>query len=184
MASFLSEKMLLRGKCRELFNIRLAGGQQSGDDFASALGHDIAMRAANFAQQAVRSQQPQLACDAGGSPPFFFVRSDFGPELPPHVPIAQAVDHILTPADRREQGRVFFTPRVEGTMAASIFDHGAADAGAGLARRGFARNRRGCLIAIPTLPSKRADVSEPACFFMCPGRSVCLHSHQYPLSGG
>ena len=28
------------------------------------------------------------------------------------------------------------------------------------------------------------DVSEPARFFMCPGRSVCLHSHQYPLSVG
>jgi hypothetical protein len=35
MTSFLFEKIFSRGKCRELFDIRLPCGQQCGDDFAS-----------------------------------------------------------------------------------------------------------------------------------------------------
>src|ERR1035438_5696419 len=95
------------------------------------------MGAADFAQQSMGPQQPQLAGDGAGSPPLFLVGADFGPELPAQVAVAHAVDRIFAPADRREQGRVFFTPRIERAMAASISDHGAADAGAGFARWGF-----------------------------------------------
>jgi hypothetical protein len=49
------------------------------------------MGATDLAQQAVRSQQPQLTCNGGRSAPFFFVGSHFDPELAPQVAIAQAV---------------------------------------------------------------------------------------------
>ena len=140
MTSILSEKILSRRKCRELFDIRLAGGQQRGNDFAAALRHHITVRAADFAQQSMGPQQPQLAGDGADSPPLLPVRSDLGPESPAKVAVAHPVDGIFAPADRREQGRVLFTPRVERAMAASIFDHSAADARAGLARLSFVRH--------------------------------------------
>ena len=137
MISFLSEKIFSRGNGCELFDIRIARGQQRRDDFASVFRHDVAVRAADFAQQSMHPQQPQLAGDGAGSPLFLLVRSGFGPELSAQVAVAQAVDRVFAPAHRRQQGRVFFAPRVESAMTSFAFDHSPANAGAGLAHRGF-----------------------------------------------
>src|SRR5216684_6747388 len=140
MTSFHSEKIFSGRKCRELFDIRLSGGQQCGDDFAPTFCYDITVRATDFAQQTMGPQQPQLAGDGASSPALFFVCSNSGPEMSAKVAVAHPVDRIFAPADRCEQGGVFLTPRVEGAMATSIFEHGAADARTGLARRGFVRH--------------------------------------------
>ena len=63
VTSFHSEKIFLRGKGRELFDIGLPGGQQGRYNRASRLTHHVAVRAADFAQQAMHSHQPQLAGD-------------------------------------------------------------------------------------------------------------------------
>ena len=138
--SFLSEKIFSRGKCRELFDIGRARGQQRGDDFASALGEDVAVRAADFAQQSMRPQQAQLARHCCGPPPFLGLGSGFGPELPAHIAVAQAVDGVFAPAHGLQEGRVFFTPRIERAMTPAVPHHRPADGGAGLARRGFVRH--------------------------------------------
>ena len=154
MTSFHFEKICSRGKRRELFDIRLARRQQRRDDFASGFGDHITVRAADFAQQTVRPQQPQLAGHRTGPPPFLLVVAGFGPEMPSQVAVAQSVDRIFAPADRSQQGRVFFTPRIERAMAASIFDHGAADARAGFAGRGFVRHA-GQRFQIPPVGCRR-----------------------------
>ena len=58
---FFFEKICSRRKRREWFDIRLACRQQRGDDFAFARGYDVAMGAADFAQQAMRPQPSQPA---------------------------------------------------------------------------------------------------------------------------
>ena len=85
-----------------MFDIGLAGVQQRGDDFAPGRGHNVAVRAANFAQQAVGPEQPQLPRDGASSPPFDGRGPDFGPELPPEVTVAQSVDRVFAPAHRTE----------------------------------------------------------------------------------
>ena len=140
MGSFHFEKIFSGRKCRELFDIGLARGQKGGDDFASARGHNVAVRAADFAQQAVGSKQAQLPRDGAGSPPFGSRGADFGPELAAQVAVAQSVDRVFAPAHRTEQCGVFLSPRIERPMAASVLDHSAADAGADFAHRGFLRH--------------------------------------------
>src|ERR1035438_10079590 len=127
-------------------------------------------------------QQPQLAGDGAGSPALLLVRSDFGPELPAKVAVAHPVDRIFAPADCREQGCVFFAPRVEGAMAASIFDHGSADAGTGFARRSLVRHA-GQRFQIPPVGRRRYLRPSPQLTHTALQRSPRLFPTRFALFG-
>ncbi len=160
MTAFLSAKICSCGQGAELFHVRLARGQQCGGDLAPPFGQHLAVRAADFAQQPACAPPPQLPRHRRRPPPFLFGTPDFGPELPPHIPVAQPVEGMLAAAHPGQQGRVFDTPRVERAMAAPAPHCGAADAGAGLAHRGFLRHA-GQGLEIPPVGRRRDCRSPP-----------------------
>jgi hypothetical protein len=76
------------------------------------------MRVRDLLNQVMRSKQSQQACDTSGAAALFFrCRGITDEQLGLQVPISEAVDAELSPADGAEESRVLLGPGAQGTDA-------------------------------------------------------------------
>jgi len=85
------------------------------------------MRAAHFADHAMRPQPGQGACHTPALPPLFGGVSFPRIQGRPHVPVPHPTHRPLAPAEDFQQGRIRFGPRVEGAITAAVLHDRTAD---------------------------------------------------------
>src|SRR5262245_12817548 len=83
----------------------------------------VAVRLGDFVDQAVCTQQTQLAGDGRGLPTFFPLVLGFAVQQAAQIAIAEAVDGELAPVNRFQQTRVFFGQGVQTTRSFALPSH-------------------------------------------------------------
>ena len=80
--------MRLRGELRELIDIGLMRGEESGDDTPAVVGEDPAVSPSDFFDDPVRSEQRELAGDGGGLTVLFIAVVGSRREFPSDIAVA------------------------------------------------------------------------------------------------
>src|SRR5436190_20499648 len=118
--SCISDKDL-GGEGDKFLHIRLASGEQGGDDLAASGGDLIAIAAGDFLNEAVRPQQRQSARDFSRLAPLLVSAGLAGIECGTQVTIAEATYHPLPARDGFQQGGILRRPGFECSVVPSLF---------------------------------------------------------------
>ena len=104
------------------------GSAQGTEQQAAFVAETVVLCAANFVQNAVGAQQPQLPGYPRTTPALFDgIAGILTKEQSAHVAVAHALDGKFAATDDRQQSLIFAAPGAQAAVAASVADEGATD---------------------------------------------------------